>query len=154
MPSLLAPPAAVLPTPTLLTQWLALFRRGLTLMPGLGIATAAAYGAVAYSASGGGGGNGAWVPYAVAGALVVAVIPYTLVVMRSTNARLIAAATTMAAASTTTGSAEGAALLNKPAAALSDPEARALILRWSNLNFGRGLLPLAGAAVALWTLLG
>lgn len=72
----------------------------------------------------------AWKPYVVAGALSLAIVPYTIVVMSPTNNALMAGAKGI----TTVGWAE----------------ATELLARWRTLNFARSFFSLAGATVGLW----
>lgn len=86
--------------------------------------------ALAYSAYDRAREGVAWAPYAVGGALTLAIVPFTLGVMMPTNNALLAVA-------------EGKKDVNLA-------EVRELLGRWQLLNHVRGLFPLAAAAVLLW----
>ncbi|WQF87338.1 Putative anthrone oxygenase [Colletotrichum destructivum] len=72
----------------------------------------------------------AWKPYAAAGALSLAIVPFTLIVMSPTNNALLAGA-------------QGASTLG-----LS--EITELLTRWRALNVVRSFISLAAAAVGFW----
>jgi hypothetical protein len=78
--------------------------------------------------------GGIWKGFAVAAALVVAIVPYTILFMGSTNDALhsIAGGTHIVAESEVTN----------------------LINKWGWLNLGRSLLPLAGGVAGIVTFLG
>lgn len=76
-----------------------------------------------------------WKRYATAGALTLAIVPFTLIFMHPTNQALLQ----IAGGGTT-------------AAVVNDESVRALITKWAGLNLTRSLLPLAGAVVGIWSL--
>ena len=80
--------------------------------------------------------------YSAAAVLVPAIIPYTLTVMKSTNAKLDGKASSLANASLTDAAVEEGVAKEETVHALFD--------RWSTLNFGRSLLPLIGSICAAW----
>jgi hypothetical protein len=73
------------------------------------------------------GGGGGWL---VAAILIGAVVPFTLVIIRPTNHRLLA-----------------------PDRDLSSSETRELLVRWGRLHAVRTLLGLSGAIVYLWLII-
>jgi len=73
-----------------------------------------------------------WKRYATAGALTLAIVPFTLIFMNPTNQALLQIA----------GGGATAAVVN-------DDSVRALITKWTGLNLIRSLLPLAGAIIGI-----
>lgn len=78
--------------------------------------------------------GGIWKGFAVAAALVVAIVPYTFLFMGSTNEALHSIA--------------GGAHI------VAESEVTSLINKWGWLNLGRSLLPLAGGVAGIVTFLG
>jgi hypothetical protein len=74
-----------------------------------------------------------WKGYVTAAVLAVAIVPYTLLLMKPTNDLLHSAA-----AGTGNGSVDVSSLIDK----------------WAALNLGRSLLPLSSAVVGMLTFLG
>ncbi|KAI6783153.1 uncharacterized protein J7T54_000655 [Emericellopsis cladophorae] len=111
--------------------WHGIFTRGMNVMPKVAILIAAAYSYVAYDARHRGVN---WKGYLAAGGAVLFIIPFTLLFIAGTNATLISA--------------------SKGATVLSRGRASELIGKWSVLNLGRSLFPLAGAIIGLSTFLG
>lgn len=72
-----------------------------------------------------------------AAALTASIMPYTWVVMSSTNSRLFELA----------ARADGEGLSGK-----EEAEARGCVERWGRLNFWRGMVPLVGGVVGGWVL--
>lgn len=72
----------------------------------------------------------AWKPFVAAGALSLAIVPYTIIFMSSTNNALMAGA--------------------RGIATLGVSETTELLKRWQALNAVRSIISLAGAAIGLW----
>ncbi|OHE93722.1 hypothetical protein CORC01_10949 [Colletotrichum orchidophilum] len=72
----------------------------------------------------------AWKPFVAAGLLSLAIVPYTIIFMLSTNNALMAGA--------------------RGITTLGLSETRELLKRWQALNAIRSVISLAGAAIALW----
>lgn len=126
VPGILSAPA---PPQILAKQWETLFNRGKSTMPIVAIASLLGYAYLAYRQKSSGLG---WKRYAMAGALTIAIVPYTLIFMGPTNSSLLQAAS--------------------GATTLSDDATHSLMLTWKSLNMGRSMLPLAGALLGLCTL--
>ncbi|KAF4991817.1 hypothetical protein FGRMN_7587 [Fusarium graminum] len=127
--SLAGVPAALqLQAPTSATVWQELFNRGFALMPKLAGTTALAYAYAAYLAY---KEDRDWKGLAAGGVLTVAIVPFTIVFMSSTNDLLFKAAS---------GTLEA-----------SQDDVAKLIGRWGVLNLIRSLLPLAGTIIGLST---
>jgi hypothetical protein len=129
VPGLLAAPIS---GQNLAKQWMTIFETGKSQMPKVALLALFGYAYLAYDRHTRGS---PWAGYLTAGALTMAVVPFTLLLMSPTNDALIEVAT-------------GAAR------ATSDEATRALLQKWKGLNAMRSLLPLAGALVGAWTLLG
>ncbi|KAI9877952.1 MAG: hypothetical protein M1830_002359 [Pleopsidium flavum] len=120
------------PTSLLLQQWKSIYLRGHIQGPAIATLTGLTYAYVAYAKSQQGkDGTG----YGIAGLATVAIVPYTLTIMGSVNRRLMEAA------------AAG------PRTAVGSEEVKVLVARWSRLNAVRGLFPLLGGIVGLWSVL-
>ncbi|KAM0349779.1 hypothetical protein ACHAPU_003610 [Fusarium lateritium] len=125
--SLAGVPAALqLQAPTSAIVWQELFNRGFALMPKLAATTALAYTYAAYVSYKAGRD---WKGLAAGGILTVAIVPFTIVFMSSTNSLLFKAAS---------GTLEA-----------SQDDVAKLIGRWGVLNLIRSLLPLAGTMIGL-----
>ncbi|KAF5137703.1 Monooxygenase hypC [Metarhizium anisopliae] len=109
--------------------WHGLFSNGMALMPKCAVATALSYSYAAYGLR----GQESAKAYLLSAGLVVAIIPFTLVFMSSTNASLLGAV--------------------KGTASLSAGEVSGLIRKWGYLNLARSFLPLVGGVVALSSLM-
>ena len=81
--------------------------------------------------------------YAVAGAFALGIIPYTGLVMLTTNNAIFAKGKKLREV------AEG-----EKVSEVEEKEVRDLVKFWGQTNFVRGLFPLVGALVGLWTVLG
>ncbi|KAK7948748.1 N-acetyltransferase- GNAT family [Apiospora aurea] len=149
MPALIRPDV---PQDALVHQWHNLYRRGAALMPVLAGATTLSYWLVAYyhtlpsplELGAASSASGEWRGFAAAGALTLAIVPYTLVVMMPTIRTLEA-------------SMDGAAVVDEKGqrrATMSRGTAEALLRKWTQMNVVRSLIPLVGAACAVWNLLG
>lgn len=99
-------------------------------MPKVAITVALAYGYAAYDAKSKGGN---WTGFLAAAGLVVAIVPFTILFMSSTNAALHAAA--------------------RETTSVSTAQVFELCNTWTVLNTTRCLLPLAGAAAGLMAFL-
>ncbi|CAH0037811.1 unnamed protein product [Clonostachys rhizophaga] len=103
--------------------WHGMFTRGMAAMPKVAGTVALAYAYAAYDSHSRGA---SWKGYLTAAALVVSIVPFTIVFMTPTNNTLLAAVS-------------GQSVLSQ--ATLSE-----LIQKWSFLNITRSFLPLLGAA--------
>lgn len=124
-------PAAKLFPQTSAQTWAEVFNRGIALMPKVAVTVALAYGYAAYDTRRKGGN---WTGFAAAALLVVAIVPFTIVFMGSTNDALHSVA--------------------KGASTLSGAQVSGLLDKWGALNLARSLFPLAGAATGLIAFLG
>ncbi|TPX17147.1 uncharacterized protein E0L32_003265 [Thyridium curvatum] len=132
--SLMAVPgmaAGLVPAQELARQWEAMFNIGKNLGPGMALFTLLPYSYAAYQRS---AGNRDWRSYAVACGLTLAIVPYTLILMRPTNNQLLAAAA-------------GATR------SLGDEAVKDLLGKWKLLNLARSFLPLFGSLIGLSALL-
>jgi hypothetical protein len=129
MPGLLSAPV---PGELLATQWATMFDMGKVAMPTVAVVSVSSFAYTAYDRSRRGRD---WKRYAAAGALTLAIVPFTLIFMNGTNLALLQIAGGCAMA-------EG----------VDDESVRALISKWAGLNLIRSLLPLAGGVVGLWGL--
>lgn len=112
--------------------WEALYVRGRAQMPRFAALSLLGYSYLAYDRYARGE---RWGPFALAGALTIGIVPFTLLVMMPTNNALLGVA------SGTGGQ------------VLSEDAVRSLLLRWKNLNLMRSMFPLAGSLLGLWALL-
>ena len=112
-------------SPTLAAQqWGKLYILGKTITPPIALLSVGSY-LWAWAHTG-------QVAYAVAGALTIAIVPWTLIVMRKTNAAIAAYA--------------------RPRETNDDNDrvnAERLLHRWTMMNFARALFPLVGGVVGL-----
>lgn len=130
MPGLLSAPVS---GRLLAQQWQTMYSMGKATMPSIALVSLAAYGYAAYGRS---RRHLDWKRYAVAGALTLGIVPFTLGFMQPTNRSLMQIASGGATA-----------------AMVNDDSVRALITTWAGLNLIRSLLPLCGAVVGLWALM-
>jgi hypothetical protein len=130
----------------MLRQWKNLYESGKATMPPMSLLTTAIIGYLAYDAKGRPGALGdKWKLYALASALNIAMVPYTLTVMASTNNKLLTKAGEI-----------GELKLDEdmPLAVGVDGETpHQLVDKWATLNVGRALLLGAAAALTAWTTL-
>ena len=82
--------------------------------------------------------------YAVAGALAAGIMPYTLLIMKSTNDKLMAKAAEMKTLKETDEVVE---------VGLGAETAHSLLDIWALLNIGRASLPAAAGLLGIWTVL-
>ncbi len=121
-------------TDQLLRQWVCLYNYGHRLLPAISIATLVTYAYVVYRKWTGGA---SWTSYAVAGALTVGIIPFTLIFMHSTNNLLFRLEEEIGA--------------NPKVTTLEN--AQTLVTKWSRMHLVRSCFPLAGALLGFSTLL-
>ncbi|OLN81729.1 Noranthrone monooxygenase [Colletotrichum chlorophyti] len=110
-----------------LKLWQSIFLNGAKAGPRIALITFLSFTYSAYDRSKRGV---AWKPYATAAVLGIAMVPYTLTFMSSTNNALMAGAQGLRT--------------------LGWPEAKELLTRWQALNFVRSIFCLTGAGVGLW----
>ncbi|KAL0935204.1 uncharacterized protein CTRU02_209795 [Colletotrichum truncatum] len=110
-----------------LKLWQNIFLRGKSLGPKVAVVTFLSF---AYSAYGRYCHGVAWKPFVAAGALSLAIVPYTGVFMSATNSQLMAGA--------------------QGVTTLGWSEARELLTKWQTLNFVRNFFSIAGAAIGFW----
>jgi hypothetical protein len=122
------------PTSTLTRQWKYGFEAGKSQNPPIAAVTAASFSYLAWTVRNAplGLSNSARL-YGVAAVMTIAIVPWTLLMMSSTNNRLLAKAKE-------TGSGNGKE---------DDREVGELLKRWTTLNGVRSLLPLVGGVVGL-----
>ncbi|KAK6206285.1 hypothetical protein QIS74_13704 [Colletotrichum tabaci] len=122
-------------SPQLFYQWVRLYHYGHRVLPGLSLGTLALYafaGALSRAA------GRPWAVYALAGAITVAMIPFTWIFMAPTNNTLFE----LHASSQSVG-------------VMAEVDgAKGLLRRWSLLHLTRSLFPLTGAVVGLSSIVG
>lgn len=121
-------------TSHLLHQWVCLYNYGHRVLPAISIATLLMYGYIGFDKWTSGG---PWISYAMAGGLTVGIIPFTLIVMLSSNNELF----------------EMDAQIQHDPKATSMKDARTLVAKWSRMHLLRSMFPLAGAVLGFTTLL-
>ncbi|KAI1430836.1 hypothetical protein GGR50DRAFT_148139 [Xylaria sp. CBS 124048] len=112
----------------MLRQWQFQFSRGKATIPILAVLNAINYGSVAYRCWNRGL---EWRGFAAASASTLFIIPFTLAFIGGVNKRLLA-------------------MLESPEKMLSEGSARALIMKWGDLNLARAGFLVAGAGLAMW----
>ncbi|KAH6658403.1 hypothetical protein BKA67DRAFT_656596 [Truncatella angustata] len=116
-------------SPVLATRlWRIIYERGKASMPIVAATAAIGYGTLAYNRY---STQRPWLPFAFSSFMAVAIVPFTVVTMSSTNSSLIQ----ISESKTAPGTAEGVV---------------ALLARWGSLNLTRSLLPFVGALTAIW----
>ena len=118
---------------TLARQWQTIFSTGKAQNPPVAAVAAASFSYLAWTLRSV-PGNRAWL-YGTAAVFTIGIAPWTILAMTPTNEKLIKKA-------------EG-----KVDVKGDEEEVRMLLKRWSSLNGIRSLLPLAGAALGLFTVL-
>lgn len=118
-------------------EWYIIYNNGKA-VPVAALISALSYGTVSYGQYA--KASAQWRGFALAGALTVAAIPFTMAVLLPVNNELSAAAQSQQQQE-----------VNKKT--MSDDRVRGLVTKWSYLNVVRLSLPLSGAIVGLWTLL-
>lgn len=117
--------------------------------PPLAVTSALAYSYVAYSLRHTASAGKVAKLYLIAAATTISIVPFTFVVMCPLNRRLEAHATRDDAAEKE-GKEEMAMSAEEEAKrAREDQEIPGLLQRWTCLNIGRSLFPLAGAAIGI-----
>ncbi|KAI9773082.1 MAG: hypothetical protein M1840_008203 [Geoglossum simile] len=138
IPSLLLAPA-----PLLQQQWEAQYLRGRVYGPSVTLFSTANLLIVAYKRYDSGGfgeGEGSWQAYVAAASLSLLIFPYTAVLLRGVNQKLVAA---------------GRRLEKKADTAdAGDEGVKMLVDRWATFNFFRAFIPLSSALVSIWAALG
>lgn len=138
IPGLLSAPSPASPR-SLAQQWAGIYNRGKVLGPQTAVLSLLGYGYLAYTSSSSSNGplasRSAW--FVGAAALGLAIVPFTVLVMDPTNQALLRAA-----------GAQG------PGEKVEETAVRALLERWRRLNLARSILPLVGATLGLWGLVG
>jgi hypothetical protein len=121
-------------------QWQKTFNQGKAAAPPIAMLSSAAFAYLAYKLSKTLNQTKGEL-YGLAALSTLSIMPYTLVVMRGVNGKLLNKANDLKAMS-----------LDDIATNLNDSEesAKELIDWWGTLNFGRGLLPLVGTIVGAW----
>ncbi|KAF7561944.1 hypothetical protein G7046_g2192 [Stylonectria norvegica] len=120
--SLFAIPAALASPETAARAWGVIFNRGIAVLPPLAVASAVGYLYAAYRTRQDGG---IWKGFAVAAALTVGIVPYTMIFLNGINYVLLD--------------------FLKGTKVLEQGDVLRLVGRWGVLNLGRCLFPLAGA---------
>lgn len=116
-------------------QWARLYHYGHNIMPAVAVSVAGlyAYAALRYRAA----NNKQWLVYAMAGATTITIVPFTLLIMNSTNNTLFR--------------------LHDLAVASPETEdlgtAHELLVKWAWLHLCRSVFPLAGAILGLFGVL-
>lgn len=135
MPALVeSKPSSGVQSTTLAKQWKLLYNKGKSQNPPVALATSAAFLYLAWALRSEGhfshlASNNTVVFYSSAAALVLGIVPHTILGMTSTNDKLIASADNSSTA--------------------KDSEIDQLLNRWKVLNGIRGLWPLAGGLLGL-----
>jgi hypothetical protein len=131
------------PAPLLQQQWEVQFHRGRAYGQRVALFSAANLLFVAYKrydAGGFGEGEGSWQAYVAAASLSILVFPYTYVLMKGVNEKLVAAGRRLGKKADTV--------------VATDEGVKMLVDRWATFNFFRGFLPLSSALVSIWAALG
>ncbi|KAK2014962.1 DUF1772-domain-containing protein [Colletotrichum eremochloae] len=110
-----------------LRLWRHIFLNGASTGPKVALVTFLSLAYTAYDHHNRGAG---WKPYATAGVLSLAIVPFTLILMSSTNNALMAGAQGLET--------------------LTWSETTELLTRWRTLNFVRSLISLASAGLGMW----
>ncbi|KAF7521197.1 hypothetical protein G7054_g12514 [Neopestalotiopsis clavispora] len=143
------------PREVLLQQWHLAYELGKSVMPPAAGAIAASYLGVAWAVakSQHHQGSSEWRGFAAAAALMVGIVPFTLLfvmrTIRELEALMIVGGDGANSKSTDT-TRHGESEEDRELALLE--EARSLLRRWSRLNLVRAMLPLVGTGFAVWNL--
>ncbi|MCJ1257721.1 hypothetical protein MMC24_005547 [Lignoscripta atroalba] len=143
--SYLAIPSLLLAPSTLLVhQWRRIYERGVATAPPLAAMSSLSFAYLAYQsqASPLSTDDSRAQLYALAALATLCIVPYTLVFMRSVNAKLLAKAGQTSIANLKEDIDEGAVLEGESVKELVD--------WWAVLNFGRGIFPMVGAVLGLF----
>ncbi|KAF3025654.1 hypothetical protein E8E14_013551 [Neopestalotiopsis sp. 37M] len=146
------------PREVLLQQWHLAYDLGKSVMPPAAGAIAASYLGVAWAVANShqhhqGSSGSEWRGFAAAAALMVGIVPFTLLfVMRTIREleALMIVGGDGANGKSTDATRHGESEEDREQALLE--EARSLLRRWSRLNLVRAMLPLVGTGFAVWNL--
>ncbi|ORY69643.1 uncharacterized protein BCR38DRAFT_333493 [Pseudomassariella vexata] len=119
----------------LLRHWARLYHYGHLALPALSVATCGLYGYTALSKRASGRAN--WRRYAVAGAMTIAMVPFTWYVMVPTNNTLFRLEASARKSESGSGSLAELSVIQE------------LVVRWAWLHIGRSVFPLIGAIMGL-----
>ena len=137
------PPLYSAPSPLSAKQWKVLYRKGLAVAPPFAALTSMTFGYLSYTFKQAGRPDADL--YGLAAALVVGIVPYTLIFMRGTNNKLMARA------------AEADMLdVTKDVTQVGLPEEEStneLLDKWAFLNAIRCVFPLMATALGMWATL-
>lgn len=138
------PSILLAPSPLLARQWQATFDRGKVINPSIAVLSAISYGVLSYKLYGGLNHPKAEM-YALSALFAFGMMPYTRLVMWSTNLALFRKYDQMKnlgveEKATETGLEKG-------------QSTKELVDKWGTLNLVRGLLPLVGAVIGTWATL-
>ncbi|TVY37177.1 putative mitochondrial membrane protein [Lachnellula subtilissima] len=125
------------PAPLLLRQWTHLYNEGKVTVPPLTIVASTMWAYLAYGASKAGAGSmegEKYWGYVAAGVLSALFVPYTVLVMKDTNAKLLGRGNLSAEE------------------IVKEESVHQLVDRWGLLNLGRGTALLASVLVGAWTI--
>ena len=134
------------PAPILQQQWEGQYRRGRVYGKSITLFSATNLLFVAYKRYDSGGfgeGEGSWQAYVAAASLSLLAFPYTAVLLRNTNQKLLAAGRRLGKKADTADT-----------MVAEDEGVKMLVDRWATLNFFRAFLPLSSALVSIWAALG
>lgn len=125
------------PKDQMLRQWRIIYTNGKTTGPALAHIAAGILGYIAYT-------NAystqslPWIPYATGAASCISIMPYTIIVLLPINSALMD---------------DNERLDGGQKGKLTTEEVTKLVQRWSILNIGRSMIPLAGVTYVMWTIL-
>ena len=131
------------PEPLVARQWKKVYDRGVSTSPPLALTSALMFSFVSYKWYGTLNQPKAEL-YGLSALLTIGIVPYTLLVMLPTNKKLMNRAEEAEALS-----AEQQLIGAKDTS--KDPSTKELLDRWATHNLARGLFPLAGSVLGLWT---
>lgn len=138
------PSILLAPSPLLARQWQAMFDRGVIINPSIAVISAISYGVLSYKLYGGLNHPKAEM-YALSALFASAMLPYTRLVMWSTNLALFRKYDEMK----NLGLEERAT----EAGVAKGQSTKELVDKWGTLNLVRGMFPLIGAVIGTWTTL-
>ncbi|KAE8453669.1 hypothetical protein EG329_009180 [Mollisiaceae sp. DMI_Dod_QoI] len=134
------------PTPLMLRQWNTMYQTGKKQGPPFALISALSYWYLSYQShlSPTSAKSSKVIAYALAGALSIGIVPYTLAFLMSTNAKLLKKVEETKSLGKTEEITE---------VGLGNQSAHALVDWWGVLNLGRGLLLVASGVLGAWTAL-
>ncbi|MCJ1389956.1 hypothetical protein MMC18_002814 [Xylographa bjoerkii] len=137
------PPLYSAPSPLSAKQWRVLYRRGVVVAPPFAALTSAIFGYLSYTLKQTSRPNAEF--YGLAAASVIGIVPYTLLVMKGTNDKLMARAV----------EAEKLDVTDKvtQAGMPKGESTNELLDRWAFYNAIRGVFPLMATALGMWATL-